>query len=101
MRNYIFAALCELAIRNCGTFPLLNKLKRRSLTRIFQKNFQDTLFPTCSSKMKYFIKKETLTRDYGKQESEKRDKMTIYHISDVLSGQTELSGLYLNIRWSY
>lgn len=51
--------------------------------------------------MKYFIKKETLTRDYGKQESEKRDKMTIYHISDVLSGQTELSGLYLNIRWSY
>ena len=38
-----------------------------------------------------FQKKETLTRDYGKQESEKRDKMTIYHISDVLSGQTELS----------
>ena len=43
-------------------------------------------------KDKIFHKKETLTRDYGKQESEKRDKMTIYHIS-VMSGQTELSGL--------
>ena len=43
-------------------------------------------------KDKIFHKKETLTRDYGKQESEKRDKMTIYHIS-LLSGQTELSGL--------